>query len=551
MIDELLAKDIALIREAQLHLAPGLTAITGETGAGKTALLSALKLVAGERGDASMVREGAESLLVQARFFFEDASAFGIECDSEDGLAVQRSVSADGRSRVHMGGSISQVGKLAHTVGSSIDLCGQHEHQKLLKPVNHAAMLDAWIGERAAKLLDAYSQAHESVCTALSEVRRIEDAQRLSAEQVDQARYVLRRIQEVDPMEGEYEELCVSVPKIENAEILMRGVEGACEALSGDGGVLDELGSAIQLLQSASSVDQDLAALAESLIEASYVIEDVTRDAQSYRASVDFDEADLASMQERMALLQGLMRNWGSTMAEVFAARDEAEATVSAVEGFEGQMQEATRRLECARDDLREAGWALHELRVGNASAFAREVSEQMARLELRGASLECSVSGREFDKWGAQGPDEIEFLFRPGANLTARPLAKIASGGEVSRVMLAIKVVLGKSDAVETLVFDEVDAGIGGAAARALAEVLEKLAQTHQVIVVTHLAQVAAPAQVHYIARKTDGGDPQTSFLQVEGPERVVEIARMLSGDANEASIEHARQLLEEFKTH
>ena len=547
MIDELLVNDIALIREASLRPAPGLTAITGETGAGKTALLGALKLLAGERGDASVVREGAPSLSVQARLFFRDASAFGLECDAQEGVVVERSVSADGRSRVHVDGAISQVGKLAQTVGASIDLCGQHEHQRLLKPANHAAMLDSWIGQEARELLAAYASAYAQVQAARAEMSRIEDAQRMSAEQVDQARYVLRRIQEVDPIEGEYEELCASLPKVENAEALMRSIEGTCEALSGDGGVLDGVGSAISLLQSASAIDPDLAPLAQSLVEASYVLEDVTREAQSYRMGIDFDESDLASMQERMSLLQGLMRSWGPTMDEVLAARDEAEATVSAVEGFDEQMQAATRCLEEALDELRRAGDAVHGLRVTHASAFAREVSGQMARLELRGASLECSVEPREFQSWGPSGPDDVEFMFRPGSNLTARPLAKIASGGEVSRVMLAIKVVLGKSDAVETLVFDEVDAGIGGTAARALSEVIAQLAQTHQVIVVTHLAQVAAPAQVHYIARKTGEDDPQTSFTQVEGEDRVVEIARMLSGDASEASIAHARQLLEE----
>lgn len=556
MIDELSVQNVALIREANLRPAPGLTAITGETGAGKTALLSALKLIAGERGEAGMVREGASKLQVQARLFIDGDGASGEgpgeaadgDLDGEDdGIVATRTLSRDGRSRVHLNGSIAPVSRLSQVVGSSIDLCGQHEHQRLLKPANHLAILDDWMADGVAAPKEAYAAALADYRSCQAEAERIEAASRLSEEQVETARYVLRRIGEVDPAEGEYEELAEKLPKVENAESLMRAVEGAQGALSGDGGALDSLGSAAQLLESASFVDAQLAPLAQSLREASYIAEDVARDVSRYRDGIDFDEADLAEMQERMAALQGLMRTWGPGMAEVLEARREAAATVQAVEGFDGQMAEARKRLDDAKERLVEAGRALHDARRAAAPDFAAQVTEQMGRLELQGASLECQVEERDFDQWGTSGPDKVEFLFRPGERMTARPLAKIASGGEVSRVMLAVKVVQGSSDAVETLVFDEVDAGVGGTAARALADVLADLSRTHQVIVVTHLAQVAAPAQVHYIASKSGGEEPETTFRRVEGEGRVAEIARMLSGDASEASLAHARQMLEE----
>lgn len=542
MIDELYVKDIALIREARLYPSAGLTAITGETGAGKTALLSALKLLAGERGDASMVREGASGLAVQARLFPRDAQGAGAD---ESGVVVERTVSADGRSRVHLDGAIAPVGKLAQDVGTTIDLCGQHEHQHLLKSVNHLGMLDAWIGQAVQQPLQEYRDALRAMEDAQTEVDRIEDVQRMGEGQVDQARYVLDHIDGAHVVPGEYEELCATVQKAENAEALVMGAEGVCSALSGDGGVLDALGSAMGYLDAVCTVDAGLAPVAQSLQEAGYIVEDVARDVRRYRDSLDFDLGALSDMQERMAQLQGLLRTWGPTMDQVLAARDEAASTVAAVENSEGQMAAAREHLAQAREALQKAGDALHALRAQAAPQFAHEVTAQMARLDLQDASLECSVEKRDLDQWGRSGPSKVEFMFKSGRAISARPLAKIASGGEISRVMLAIKVVLGGSDQVQTLVFDEVDAGVGGAAARSLAEVIVDLASTHQVIVVTHLAQIAAPAQVHYVVSKTAGEDPRTVLEAVSGEERVAEIARMLSGDDSPESLAHARQLL------
>ena len=550
MIDELYVKDIALIREARLNPAPGLTVITGETGAGKTALLSALKLVAGERADASMVREGASALQVQARVFPKDAGGTAEDDLSGDGVVVQRSVSSDGRSRVHVDGAIAQVGTLQRLVGSDIDLCGQHEHQRLLRPASHQDMLDAWAGADVRKLAAAYHEALDEATQAKEELDRIHDAQRLSSEQVDQARFVLRRIDEVAPLEGEYEELCAAVPKAENAETLMRGARGTCDALSGSDGALDALGSAVSLFEAASRVDGVLVDSVQALREATYLVEDVARDMSRYQDSFEFDAESIEAMQERIAMMQGLMRSWGPTMADVLGAREEAARTVEAVDGFEEQLAAATKRFDAAHARLREAGCALHEARAQAAPRFSREVTDQMARLELRDAGLECWVDMRDVAEWGPAGPSNVEFAFIPGKRLTARPLAKIASGGEMSRVMLAIKVVLGATDDVGTLVFDEVDAGVGGLAAHALADVVVDLARTHQVIVVTHLAQLAVPAQTHYIVQKEGGEDPQTTLRKIEGEDRVVEVARMLSGDATEVSLQHARQMLEDAGT-
>lgn len=556
MIDELHVKDVALIREATLYPARGLTVITGETGAGKTALLSALKLLSGERADASMVREGSASALVEGRVFAQrptsdqERAADSPQNDGVfggDGIVASRTLTADGRSRVHIDGSMAGVGQLASTVGTLVDLCGQHEHQRLMKVSQHRAMLDSWAREAIAKPAAAYAKAFAQAKQAARAVDDVRAAGQLGSDQIEQARFVLRRIDEVDPQEGEYDELCATVPKIENAEALMQAVGGAHAALSDDGGTLETLGQAATLLESMAPIDASLGGAASSLREASYIIEDVARDVRAYRDDVDYDAEKLVQLQERMGDLQGLMRTWGPTMDEVLAARDQAARTIAATEGFEEQLAAALAVQKGAESALAAAAKALHAARVKTAPKFATAVTTQMARLELADARLECSVDMNARDAWTADGPDKVEFQFCPGAGLSARPLGKIASGGEISRVMLAIKVVLGAVDDVETLVFDEVDAGVGGSAARALADVLVDLAKTHQVIVVTHLPQVAVVGEEHYVVAKSSGKTPETTLETVEGETRVAEVARMLSGDTGKASLDHARSMLQD----
>ncbi|MEI2998534.1 MAG: hypothetical protein V8T51_04710 [Senegalimassilia faecalis] len=294
--------------------------------------------------------------------------------------------------------------------------------------------------------------------------------------------------------------------------------------------------------------DADLSALADSLREAGFVLEDVARSARDYRDGVEFDPEALEQDQERMSALQGLLRAYGPRMVDVLAARDEAADLVSAVDDAAERERAARKKVDAAEQKLASAAQALDQARRTAAPQFAEQVTAQISRLEMGGAELLCEVRPLPRESWTQAGPSEVEFLFRPGAGMQARPLARIASGGEVSRVMLAIKVVLGQADSVDTLVFDEVDAGVGGSTAVALADVLVDLARTHQVIVVTHLAQVAVRGNAHYTVNKVAGtdGKPQTNLQQLSAEQRPAEIARMLSGDATQASLAHAREMLE-----
>lgn len=546
MIDEMQVRNLALIREAAFLPSRGLTAFTGETGAGKTALLAACKLLMGARADKNMVREGADAAQVSGRFFL---SELGDGCQGEGlqerELVATRRLAADGRSRASIDGEMASVSELARTIEPAIDLCGQHEHQALAKSANHLHLLDAWAQAEVSAPLEAYQQAYELARQAEAQLERIRSARTASASQLEEARFTLRQIDAVNPEEGEYERLAAHLAKAENAEALARAADGAYQALSGEGGALDGLGSAVASLDEGARFDESLAPYAQSLREAGFILEDVAREALGYRDGVEFDYDELMQAQERMSALQGLLRSYGPRMEDVLAARDSAREAVSLVDDAQERESAAMRALDEAQAALAQAARVLHEARVAAAKPLAAQVSAVMARLEMGSAELVCAVDLLPQDAWTAAGPSSVEFFFRPGAGMQARPLARIASGGEMSRVMLAFHVVMGERDNVSTLVFDEVDAGVGGATAVALAAVLADLARTHQVLVITHLAQVAVVADVHYVVEKSEGDVPETTLREVRGEERVREVARMLSGDATEASLAHAREML------
>lgn len=540
MIDEIQVENLALIRKVSMAPSEGLTVLTGETGAGKTALLTACKLLMGFRADKGSVREGSDAARVAGRFFLSAE-------EGERELVATRSVSVDGRSRATIDGSMASASELASTIAPSIDLCGQHEHQRLMEPTSHGLLLDAWAADEVGEALAAYRAAYAQAMEARRDYDRVREARSASAASLEEARFTLRQIDGVGLIEGEYDDLVAYLDKAEHAEVLARAAHGAYAGLSGEGAALDGVSAAVEALSEGARFDEGLGAFEQSLREASYILEDVAREMLSYRDAIEYDPDELARSQERLAALQGLMRSYGPRFEDVVARRDEAASLISMVDDADERERRAQRVLEAAEERLSRAAVLLHEARCAAAPRFAEAVSSVMSRLEMGTASLTCAVDLLPRESWGRTGASNVEFFFRPGAGMSDRPLARIASGGEISRVMLAVHVVLGERDEVSTLVFDEVDAGVGGATAVALAAVLSDLSRTHQVIVVSHLPQVAVAADTHYVVEKTKDDVPETLLRCVSGEEREREIARMLSGSVTETSLAHARELLEE----
>lgn len=539
MIDEVHISDVALIHEATFSPCASLTVVTGETGAGKTALLNALKLLVGERAEAGMVREGAGELSVEGRFFFGESDV--------DGVVVSRRIGAQGRSRVTVDGALASVGQLAEGVGRSVDLCGQHEHQRLLAASYQRALLDAWGGKAVAQAHDAYRAALDAAAAAQAELDRLRALAQTDAVELDRARFALEQIEAVDPQEGEYEELLERLPRLENSELLVEEADAARRALSGSDAALERLDAALASLNRIAGLDAEMEREAASVREAYYALEETSRALASYRDRVDFPRDELEVAQDRAAELQGLMRGFGPRMDDVFELARASRARLAEYEGRDELIAAAQAALEAAEGRLQAAAQELRAARLEVAPRFARAVCDQLARLEMPSARFEACLTDVPREEWSAWGPQALEFLFSSSEAGRPMRLGRIASGGEMSRVMLAIKVVLGDVDEVDTLVFDEIDAGVGGTTALALGEVLADLARTHQVIVVTHLPQVAVRGDAHYLVTKSSGDAPETTLAPVTGEARVREIARMLSGEVSDTSCAHARELLDQ----
>ena len=375
----------------------------------------------------------------------------------------------------------------------------------------------------------------------------MQELESADAVELDRARFALEQIGKADPQEGEYEELIERMPRLENAEMLVHEAMSAQRNLTGSGGAVESLESALGSLERIAAVDSSIESVLELVREAFFSLEDVGRDLATYKDGVDFPQEELEAAQDRIAELQGLMRGFGPRMEDVLAQRAEAEAKIREYDGRDELISQARKKRDAAESALADAARALAEARGRVIPRFIDAVQAQMARLEMKGARLEASITNLPRGQWDTWGSQSFEFLFAAGEGLSAQRLGKIASGGEMSRVMLALKVALGECDQVDTLVFDEIDAGVGGSTARALGAVLRDLAKTHQVIVVTHLPQVAVCGDTHYLVTKSDDALPQTCLTSVSGESRTAEIARMLAGEVSETSLAHAAELLGE----
>ncbi len=438
MIDELHVTNVALIADATVEPCSGLTVLTGETGAGKSALLSSIKLLVGDRASGDQVRDGAEGLSVEGRLFFSsDAGEF------PDGHVAQRRVTAEGRSRCSIDGSMATVGQLAQLVGSSVDLCGQHDHQKLLVPANHLGLLDAWAIDTVKAPMMAYREAWEAAAKARTALEQVLAARNDAGARVEEARFALARIEVVDPKRGEYEELERVLPRLEHGEALAQAANAAYEGIQGEGGALDALNESLSVLEGVSSYDPALEQIVGALREAVFPVEDLASALRRYRDDVDYDPEALAQASSRMGELVGLMRSFGPAMANVFERWEEARDYVGLVDDSEERERQARAALDAAESRLAQAAELLSKARQEAAPRFAAQVTEQMGRLEMGGAELLVDVSALARSQWTKGGADRVEFLYRAGAAMAPRPFAKIASGGEVSRVMLSIKVAL------------------------------------------------------------------------------------------------------------
>ncbi len=568
MIEEIYIRDLGVIQEARLPFGAGLTVLTGETGAGKTMVLSALGLLLGERSETSAIRRGQDQAFVEGRWFLESQSETlqsASEKLSDAGVAIidgelimNRSVSSEGRSRASVSGKAVPINVLAELGESLVVVHGQSDQIRLKSANAQREALDQFAGNQGK--LDTYQQHYSSwktLSAKLSDLQQSKEARALEAEQL---RDTYAELEKVDPKPNEDIELAEKANRLTHIEELRIAASAAHEILSSelnDGGAdaIGLIGIARRSLENVSAHDQALEQLAETLKQLGYQLNDAAAEISSYLDGLDEDTAKvLEIIQQRRAELTSLMRKYGPSLAEVIAHRDFVSERLLQWDSSADQMGELEAMLAEELKATTKSAVALSAARKTAALDLAEQVSAELAALAMPGASLVVTVE--EAAEFGANGKDIISIQLSSFPGAEPRPLGKGASGGELSRIMLAIEVVLAKTQSAPTFIFDEVDAGVGGAAAIEVGRRLAKLAKQAQVIVVTHLAQVASFADQHLRVLKTsDASFTATDVVALDQADRVNELARMLSGlPESESARTHAGELLEkaraEFKT-
>lgn len=555
MIEEILIRDLGVISEAKLEFGPGLTVLTGETGAGKTMVLNALGLLLGERSDSSAIRKGQEQAFVEGRWLlgesaFKRIRELGIELDDQE-LLVNRSVSAEGRSRAALSGKSVPVGILSEIGEQLVVVHGQSDQIRLRSAAAQREALDQFAGDEVAKVLLEYAGVYTSwkqATTRLSELTTQLEARSLEANQI---RSAVEELTSLDPKQGEDIELAEKASKLTHLEELRMAATESHNQLSSEGfddssDAITLLGKARRALEAVSEHDPELAALAEQLKDIGFSLNETSASISGYLASLDGDGSqELERVQQRRAELTSAMRKYGPTLEEVISFLENSGARLLELDSSDKEIQELTADEQSLGKQASSLAKTITELRTRAASSLAKAVTAELSALAMTGASLEVTVLSGEL---GAHGADQVAILLSAYPGAEPRPLGKGASGGELSRIMLAIEVVLAKSELAPTFIFDEVDAGVGGAAATEVGKRLATLAQNAQVIVVTHLPQVAAFATRHLrVLKSVSDQYTATDVVRLDGEAVVEELARMLSGlSESESGKTHAKELLE-----
>jgi DNA repair protein RecN (Recombination protein N) len=576
VLEELRITGLGVIEDTTLVLTSGMNAITGETGAGKTMVVTGLGLLFGGRADAGRVRADAGRAVVEGRLRLASASAeaiyarvgdAGAEPDVDGSLLLSRTVTSEGRSRAHVGGRAVPVSVLAELGEDVVAVHGQSDQLRLLRPAEQRASLDRFAGAAHEKLLATYREAYTGwrrICDDLADRRR---NARERHQQADLLRLGLEEISRVDPQPGEDEALRTEAQRLEHAEGLRTAAQAAFQAVAGAGQAGDDtpdaaglLGGAGRTLAAQAGVDAKLGELAAQLDEAAAQMADVAAELSSYLDTLDADPERLTSIFERRAALRGLTRKYAEDADGVIAWAEQARQQLSELDTSDELLAELEAEAARLAEEAGALAARLSAARREAAERFATQVSGELAGLAMPQARVEVVVSPRPPGRGesslrangvevgaGPDGVDEVELRLVAHSGAPALPLQKGASGGELSRVMLAIEVVFAGAGGPETLVFDEVDAGVGGRAAVEVGRRLARLARRHQVLVVTHLPQVAAFADQHLVVAKDPGGAFTTSGVRVvEDTDRARELARMLAGlPDSDLGIAHAEELL------
>ncbi len=551
MLLNLHVKNLALIDEADVNLGEGLNILTGETGAGKSILIDAVNMALGAKTARGLLRENGEPAGVELLFSVsgeekeQALKELGVTVEEDGSVLIARRMSR-GKSVCRINDETVTVSRLKAVTALLIDIHGQHEHQSLLHKAKHLEILDAYARLREQKLRERLGKSYRAFLAAEKELASYEMGEEERIREMDFLSYEIRELEQAELKEGEIEELELRHKQMVNGARIMGNLAKAMEYAGGEAGAGDLLSRAVRELAEAAHYDEGLSDLFSQAEEAEGLVNDLGRALSDYASGLEFDDRELSALESRLDFLHGLQVKYGGTCEEMLSALESRREKLEALRDFDGRRQAAEQAYGQAREEACALAAELSGIRKEEAQKLTKSIRE--ALVDLNFLEVRFSVKFEELPRISANGIDEIEFLISTNPGEPLKPLSQVASGGELSRIMLAIKAVLADSDEIETLIFDEIDTGISGRTAQRVSEKLNDIGRSHQVICITHLPQIAAMADCHYkIEKNIKNGRTVTEVTRLKADEEIEELARLLGGAAITRAVEqNAREMKE-----
>ena len=555
MLQELSIKDFAIIDEIQISFQPKMTVLTGETGAGKSIIIDALGLLAGVRGSTEFIRKGEKKAVIQGLFTLpREANTYNIleeyGIDSEDGqIILQRDLYRGGRNICRINGMMVNLATLRKVGETLIDIHGQNEHQELMKPENHIDLLDEY-DKKTSELRNQYQVVYQNYRKLKSSMEKKEADEKAWAQRLDMLNFQVKEIGEAGLKINEEDELVEEKNKLDNFQAIHDALELSYQILSGEKiDVVGNLGNAMNELSDVSDLSENLQEINTKISDAFYSLEDVARDISDELDSMEWNGERLNEIEERLELIHQLKRKYGDTIEDILHYHSRIVKELREMENAEQNSEKQERQLSEALEKVKELAIKLSKQRKKSAKKLEKMIHKQLSALYMDKAVFEVKFLNNS--KLYSKGIDKVEFYIQTNPGEEMGPLAKIASGGELSRIMLALKTIFSQKMGVTSIIFDEVDTGVSGRVAQAIAEKISQISNNSQVLCITHLPQVAAIADNHYyISKSVNDGRTETSLEELDEKQKIREIARMLSGsEITELTLKHAEELIKMSK--
>lgn len=555
MLQELSIKDFAIIDEIQISFQPKMTVLTGETGAGKSIIIDALGLLAGGRGSTEFIRKGEKKAIIQGLFTLpREANTYNIleeyGIDSEDGqIILQRDLYRGGRNICRINGMMVNLATLRKVGETLIDIHGQNEHQELMKPENHIDLLDEY-DKKTSQLRNQYQVVYQNYRKLKLSMEKKEADEKAWVQRLDMLNFQVKEIEEAGLKINEEDELVEEKNKLDNFQAIHDALELSYQILSGEKiDVVGNLGNAMNELSDVSDLSENLQEINTKISDAFYSLEDAARDISDELDSMEWNGERLNEIEERLELIHQLKRKYGDTIEDILHYHSRIEKELREMENAEQNSEKQERQLSEALEKVKELAIKLSKQRKKSAKKLEKMIHEQLSALYMDKAVFEVKCLNNS--KLYSKGIDKVEFYIQTNPGEEMGPLAKIASGGELSRIMLALKTIFSQKMGVTSIIFDEVDTGVSGRVAQAIAEKISQISNNSQVLCITHLPQVAAIADNHYyISKSVNDGRTETSLKELDEKQKIREIARMLSGsEITELTLKHAEELIKMSK--